>query len=251
MIVAAVAVTIAAGVLLFIVADVTKRLGWWQPVFIDRAAQAAVIVALLVAGVPPRHHLRGHASRWWLGVAVVGLLNAVASSLYGLGNQVGFDRRDRDGRLHLRGRARWSSASCCWANARAASNSSASPRPCWGSCCWAPGSHLGDDASTMPAWEGRRRGRLDGLPGAELVGPGLDDLAAGRVTEAAMLATIAAPRLREPRASGCRRRPSSDPDLQLYDLVEARVGPARAHATYNALRRRLTSFLRSLDAAPR
>jgi drug/metabolite transporter (DMT)-like permease len=85
----AVAVTVSAGVLLFIVADVTKRLGWYPPVFIDRAAQTVIIVTLLAIGVPPRAHLRGHASRWWLGVTVVGVLNAAAASLYGLGNQVG------------------------------------------------------------------------------------------------------------------------------------------------------------------
>jgi drug/metabolite transporter (DMT)-like permease len=85
----AVLVTVAAGILLFIVADATKRLGWYQPVLIDRVAQSVVIGALLVAGFPPRHDLRGHAPRWWLVLLAIGALNAFASSLYGLGNQLG------------------------------------------------------------------------------------------------------------------------------------------------------------------
>jgi drug/metabolite transporter (DMT)-like permease len=48
-----------------------------------------VIVALLAAGIPPRAHLRGHRPRWWLVLAMMGALNAAASSFYGLGNQYG------------------------------------------------------------------------------------------------------------------------------------------------------------------
>lgn len=88
-ILAAIAITIAAGVLLFIVADATRRLGWYQPVLIDRTAQALVIGALLIAGFPPRAHLRGHARRWWVLLAMMGVLNAAGSSLYGFGIQFG------------------------------------------------------------------------------------------------------------------------------------------------------------------
>jgi drug/metabolite transporter (DMT)-like permease len=84
---AAVAITVAAGVLLFIVADATRRLGWYQPVLIDRTAQALVIGALLLAGHPPRSHLRGHPRRWWLVLAVMGVLNAAGSAFYGAGIQ--------------------------------------------------------------------------------------------------------------------------------------------------------------------
>lgn len=86
---AAIAITVTSGVLLFIVADATKRLGWYQPVLIDRSAQAVVIGALLALGFPPRRDLRGHAPRWWLVLLAMGLLNGVASSMYGLGNQLG------------------------------------------------------------------------------------------------------------------------------------------------------------------
>jgi len=86
---AAIGISIVAGVLLFIIVDATKRLGWYQPIIIDRVFQGAVIGALLVAGFPPRAHLRGHAPRWWLLLVLMGVLNAVASSLYGFGNQFG------------------------------------------------------------------------------------------------------------------------------------------------------------------
>lgn len=86
---AAIGISVAAGVLLFIVVDATKRLGWYQPIVIDRVFQATVIGALLLAGFPPRAHLRGHAPRWWLLLVLMGMLNAIAASLYGFGNQFG------------------------------------------------------------------------------------------------------------------------------------------------------------------
>ena len=92
-----------------------------------------------------------------------------------------------------------------------------------------------------------RVGSVD-LPGAELVEPGLADLAAGRETIAALLVASAAERLAEVG----RPVPAFDPDgltARLYGLIEASVGDAQAHATYNALRRRLVSYLRS--ARPR
>lgn len=82
------------------------------------------------------------------------------------------------------------------------------------------------------------------LPGAELVGSGLADLVAGRETVEALLVASAAERLAEVG----RTVPVFDADgltRRLYDLVEASVGDAQAHSHYNALRRRLVSYLRS------
>jgi hypothetical protein len=88
------------------------------------------------------------------------------------------------------------------------------------------------------------------LPGGDLVAAGLSDLAAGLETEAAMLMASATPRL---EAAGIRVPPCGvqDPERRLYELIEARVGPSQAHSTYNAVRRRVLSFLRSLDAVTR
>jgi len=86
---AALGIMVVSGVLLFIVVDATKRLGWFQPILIDRVFQAAVIGALLAAGFPPRAHLRGHAPRWWWLLVAMGVLNAIAAALYGFGNQFG------------------------------------------------------------------------------------------------------------------------------------------------------------------
>jgi len=88
------------------------------------------------------------------------------------------------------------------------------------------------------------------IPGADLVTAGLADLRAGRRSEESLLVSSAARRLRVlgyvvPEAM------AADPDGELYELIRSRVGDARAHGTYNALRRRIVSFLRSSpDAAP-
>jgi drug/metabolite transporter (DMT)-like permease len=81
----AIAITILAGVLLFIIALFTRRLGWYQPLIIDRLAQAFFVIAVLAAGYPPRRDLAGHGLRWWLVLAVIGVLNAAAVSAYWLG----------------------------------------------------------------------------------------------------------------------------------------------------------------------
>jgi hypothetical protein len=92
-----------------------------------------------------------------------------------------------------------------------------------------------------------RSGRFDAVPGWELVRAGLADLAAGRVTIEGELVRSASERL---AGLGIV---ADDGDLQpvnrLYELVEAEVGPARAHGRYNALRRRLASFLRAAPHA--
>jgi hypothetical protein len=86
-----------------------------------------------------------------------------------------------------------------------------------------------------------------GLPGWELVAAGVADLNAGHQTVAAMLVASASVRLRR---LGLELPPGlvDDPQARLYDLLAEEVGEAAAHSRYNALRRRLLSFLRSAEA---
>ena len=82
-------------------------------------------------------------------------------------------------------------------------------------------------------------------PGGELVRKGLEDLAAGRESEAALLVLIGAPRL---RGLGIDV-PESDariPEHELYRLL-AFSDPDSAHSRYNALVRRLVRFERALE----
>jgi hypothetical protein len=85
----------------------------------------------------------------------------------------------------------------------------------------------------------------DGLPGRELILAGLDDLCAGRETVEAMLVATGAPRL---RACGIDVPGGDrlDSGLRMYTLLGERDA-AGAYGTYNALRRRLSSFLVSLE----
>ncbi len=84
------------------------------------------------------------------------------------------------------------------------------------------------------------------LPGYELVSRGLDDLAAGRESESALVVAMAAPRLRAlgidvPRGGGER------PSHRLYELLtETDEG---AHSRYNALVARIVSFARAAERA--
>jgi HEPN domain-containing protein len=85
------------------------------------------------------------------------------------------------------------------------------------------------------------------LPGHELVTAGLEDLAAGRETEAALVVAMAAPRL---RALGFDV-PASDGGGQpahhrLYALLARERG---AHSRYNALVARVVSFARAAEHA--
>ena len=80
------------------------------------------------------------------------------------------------------------------------------------------------------------------LPGFDLVRDGLRDLAAGRESDAALLVSIAAPRL---RLLGIPvRRPLPDPEDALFARLAERLGDG-AHGAYNALVRRITSFTRA------
>lgn len=83
------------------------------------------------------------------------------------------------------------------------------------------------------------------LPGGEIIHQGLEDLAAGRESEATLLVQIGAPRLRRlglevPETS------ESPPEHRLYSLL-ASSNPDSAHSRYNALLRRLVSFERALE----
>jgi hypothetical protein len=84
------------------------------------------------------------------------------------------------------------------------------------------------------------------LPGYELICRGLEDLAAGRESESALLVAMAAPRLRalgiDVPAGGGKR-----PSHRLYELLaETDAGP---HSRYNALVARIVSFARAAEHA--
>ncbi len=84
------------------------------------------------------------------------------------------------------------------------------------------------------------------LPGAELIEGGLADLRIGAETDASLLVSMAAPRL---RALGFDvPEPLPDAELRLYRRLATRHGAA-AHARYNALVRRLVSFQRAAACA--
>ncbi|CAN5518118.1 hypothetical protein BH24CHL9_BH24CHL9_02160 [soil metagenome] len=91
-------------------------------------------------------------------------------------------------------------------------------------------------------------GRFEVLPGWELVRVGLDDLAAGSATIEAALVGLASMRLGSLQLDLPAGAIPSSPE-HLYELIVAEVGEERAHSRYNALRRRLASFLRSADRA--
>jgi hypothetical protein len=78
------------------------------------------------------------------------------------------------------------------------------------------------------------------------VSAGLRDLAAGRETEASLLVTMAAPRL---RALGLDvpATVDQDPSHRLYDMLAVRDGSA--HSRYNALVGRIVSFARAAEHA--
>lgn len=85
-----------------------------------------------------------------------------------------------------------------------------------------------------------------GVPGADLVEQGLEDLRAARDTELALLVSIGAPRLRQlgfDVPAGPAR-----PEHRLYERLALEYGDA-AHSRYNALVRRLVSFERAWACA--
>jgi hypothetical protein len=85
------------------------------------------------------------------------------------------------------------------------------------------------------------------FPGGEWVQRGLDDLAKGEESEAALLVQIGAPRLR--RLGFVIADTDSEPaEHRLYAHL-AISEPDSAHSRYNALIRRLVSFERAFECA--
>jgi hypothetical protein len=86
------------------------------------------------------------------------------------------------------------------------------------------------------------------LPGHELVSTGLADLAAGRESEASLLVSMAAPRLRrlgfDVPVDGMER-----PAHRLYELLSEPDRDGGAHSRYNALVGRMVSFARAAGRA--
>ena len=85
----------------------------------------------------------------------------------------------------------------------------------------------------------------DGLPGADLIESGLNDLRAGRQTVAALLVAIGAPRLRTLGLEIPDNLPDN-PEHRLYDLL-AKDDSDSAHSRYNAFVRRLVSYERAAE----
>ncbi len=85
------------------------------------------------------------------------------------------------------------------------------------------------------------------LPGQDLVSAGLEDLTAGRESEAALLVAMAASRL---RTIGIEVPPGGGdhPAHRLYELLTASDVDG-AYGRYNALIARLVSFARAAEHA--
>ena len=85
------------------------------------------------------------------------------------------------------------------------------------------------------------------LPGLNLILKGYQDLAKASVTDEALLITIYAPELTRLGLTLPNSETSPDsPAYLLYRSIEQK-DPANAHSTYNALNRRVTSFIHCLD----
>jgi hypothetical protein len=91
---------------------------------------------------------------------------------------------------------------------------------------------------------------LRSLPGAEIVLPGLDDLAAGRASVNALAVQAAAPRLRRAGLDA----PSAGGDVpaahRLYEQLSSELGDG-AHSRYNAILARVASFAGAAERARR
>ncbi len=88
---------------------------------------------------------------------------------------------------------------------------------------------------------------FDCFPGGELIREGLEDLEAGRETEASLLVLIGAPRLRRLGI----RVPTAGLEAVEHRLYQRLAGadPRAAHSRYNALIRTLVSFERTAECA--
>ena len=85
----------------------------------------------------------------------------------------------------------------------------------------------------------------DGLPGADLIEAGVDDLRNGRESFASLLVAIGSPRLKRLGVKLPEVLPAN-PEHRLYDLL-AETDQDSAHSRYNALIRRLVSYERAAE----
>ena len=85
---------------------------------------------------------------------------------------------------------------------------------------------------------------MEKLPGGVMIRQGLDDLAAGRETDASLLVLIGAPRLR--RLGYDVPEPPPQVEHRLYERLRATHADG-AHSRYNALLRVLVSFERAAE----
>ena len=85
----------------------------------------------------------------------------------------------------------------------------------------------------------------DGLPGADLIEAGLQDLREGRETIEALLVAIGAPRLQSIGLQLPGNLPDN-PEHRLYELL-AQDDSDSAHSRYNAFVRRLVSYERAAE----
>ena len=81
------------------------------------------------------------------------------------------------------------------------------------------------------------------LPGQDLIEHGLDDLATGRESVAALVVLVGAPRLRRLGLT-VPEGGTEKPEVRLFQKL-AEVDPDSAHSRYNALVRRLVSYERA------
>ncbi len=84
---------------------------------------------------------------------------------------------------------------------------------------------------------------LTRMPGGDLIARGLDDQSRGEESMEALLVAIGAPRLRR---LGILVSDVPSAEHRLYELL-ARTDPDSAHGRYNALLRRLASFVRAME----
>jgi hypothetical protein len=91
-------------------------------------------------------------------------------------------------------------------------------------------------------------GVWEGLPGAELVVRGLEDLKAERLSDAALLVLVAEPRLKNLDVFLPSWRPKIFGPVEhaLYSWLEEQPG-IDAYSRYNSLLRRINSFAHALE----
>jgi hypothetical protein len=90
--------------------------------------------------------------------------------------------------------------------------------------------------------------RLEGLPGAEIVLPGIADLEAGRQSVFASAVQCAAPRLRRAGLDAPSAEGSTPAAHELYRQLSDELGD-RAHSRYNAILTRVVSFAGAAERA--